>query len=294
MGMHGGRRRVRAFVMVCALLGPTGAARADEDVSYRPVDGGFAVERGGRTLATIKLPGGPIYDLLRIGDVLYVARGESGVAVYDVKTPSQPVLLNTLQTAKAAVKLVGGGGSLMVVVAEYGAVAYDISNPVYPVATRLERALAPLAIALAPAGSPSAGGDGEPGSGAKPSRRARSTEAPNAAEDRAPRTPARVTAMRDGWLYIESTAPLKKGDRFVIVSQGLITVPDPVSGKPLLVPSNKRRGPFVVERVEGGKGAGPLAKGTRTCRSRNTRMAHRADTVPRAICLSNPRCIRSC
>ena len=248
------RRSKTGFLAALLLTLLVGSRTAQADYLYRLTPGGFDVVAtaggGERVVGAVALGGEPVYDILRLGDALYVAHGASGVAIYDIRNPEKPVEINLLPTGRSAVKLVGSGSSLVVVVADYGAVAFDVTDPRHPLAARLERALAPVAVAATPAAPIPV--PPHPIYPATPAERA----------EQSPLAPARVTAMRAGWLYLESSAPLRKGARFVIKSQRTITVPDPVTGRPVEVPSNRLRGQVVVERVEGTRGAGPLPKGT--------------------------------
>src|SRR5438105_4203236 len=57
----------------------------------------------------------------------------------------------------------------------------------------------------------------------------------------------RVIDVRRGWVFVETARPLKIGDRFIILSQRPIKIPDPVAGDHEQ-PSNKKQGLLVIER----------------------------------------------
>lgn len=217
-------------------------------------------QRDGReeVVAIVPLPRGPVYDTLRIGDTLYVARGPLGVTSIDVSDLRAPKVLSTFGAGPTAVRLSASGSLLLVVVAEYSAVAYDVSDRGNPVATR------PEGLFFAAAAPPSSPGPQAPPPQPASSRPAGAEEDDATAPDSSGRErgPAQVVAVRGGWLTIQSAAPLAPGDRFIIRSQRRIKVIDPVTGGSRSVPSNRDRGVFVVEQVREGRGSGRLLRGT--------------------------------
>ena len=254
---------------VACLLAAVWLTAADVALAqeWRASAGGVElVDAEGKVVATLPLNGSPIYDILRIGNTLIVARGEAGVQAFDVADPPHPVPLYTLggpggagglAAGASAVKLVQNGSTLVVVIADYSAAAFDISGGGAPVPTRIERALAPVAP-VAPVAPPAGVAPPPP-----PIDFAATPIAANPAPAaQPPAAPARVTSLRDGWIYVESDAPISKGQRYVILSQALTTVPDPTSGTVTSVPSNLPSGMIEISQVAGSTGAARLPKGT--------------------------------
>lgn len=102
-----------------------------EKLTFRP--GGRGIEavssKGGaeKVLADVPLMGA-VLDVLRIGPTLFVARGSAGVTAFDLTNPSSPKRRSTFGQGRPAVRLAEQDGRLMVIVADYTTVAFDVSD----------------------------------------------------------------------------------------------------------------------------------------------------------------------
>ncbi len=204
-------------------------ANAEEAVA-RASAGAIEVfeRRGVDELLVGSLPiSGPMLDLLQLGDMVYVARGAQGVTAIDIRQPAAPREVTTFAVGRNAVKLAVTGGQLLVIVADYATLAFDLADPAHPAASLIGVPAHPGPIA-APAPAVAA--------------------LPMTPQSAAP--PAHVMAVRNGWVAIESPRPIARGDRFEIRSQEQIAITDPTSGQQYQAPSNEYHGMFEVDRVE--------------------------------------------
>lgn len=109
----------------------TGAAAEVEKLTFRP--GGRGVEavsnKGGTEKVVVDLPlMGSVLDVLRIGQALFVARGAAGVTGFDLANQSSPKRRATFGQGRPAVRLAEQDGRLMVIVADYTTLAFDVSD----------------------------------------------------------------------------------------------------------------------------------------------------------------------
>lgn len=209
------------------------------------------LDAAGGLLGTLKIPTAhAVRDVLRTGSVLYVACGPDGVLTFDLADPAGPRLVGRFGAGRNAVRLALAGSQLLVIVAEYGTLAYSLHDPQHPSATALD-----------------ASGEAAPGtlpSVAQPTEASAATTAqvaPSTAAALAPgarpapstaataATAARVTKVSMGWVAISSTEPIAIGDRFVLRSQRLVRTVDPTTGRSERQPSNEALGAFAVERT---------------------------------------------
>lgn len=213
------------------------------------------VDSQGNAVGLVRI-GYEILDALLIERTLYVACGAEGVLAFDVSDPAQPRLQSRLGGGRNAVKLAQSGRTLLIIVAEYGALAYSIENPQRPVAVQLGAGLASglSGEAVGPSAAPLQGGLALP---------TRPSAAVSLYEREAPRVrSAKVTQVTRGWVVITADGELRVGDRFVIRSQRLVRALDPLTGQRVRRPTNEPMGMLVIDRVTSSGGAGPLIKGT--------------------------------
>ena len=117
----GTSRRLACLVVLLVAL--AGRAQAQECFDYTTT--------GLRPLGTIET--GPGWDIALQDQVLYVAGGARGVAVYDVAVPTAPVLLALIGGLPGeATRVAVNGDELVVVVAGFGLILYDVSSPAAP------------------------------------------------------------------------------------------------------------------------------------------------------------------
>lgn len=213
--------------------------------------------------------GAPVLDLLRVGQTVYVACGLEGVLVFDLGPPgaaSQAVVPKEkarLAVGRNAVRLLQSGSSLLVIVADYGALSYSLENPGKPVPLALPRGVGegvPSVLGSSGTTVPVTPVLVNPSAAATQSG-ARSAPPP-AAEPRRAVVSAKVVSVRGGWVAIAAEGPIRPGDRFVIRSQALVSITDPTSGQTVRQPSGEAMGMFAVQRISGTNASGPLPRGT--------------------------------
>ncbi len=206
------------------------------------------LDAAGTPLGTLSIPTAhAIHDALRSGNQLYVACGPDGVLIFDLTASSGPQLVSRIGSGRNAVRLAQSGGQLLVVVAEYGVLAYSLADPQHPQAGTLgELAAGPLASAPSSPGGTSAAPASLPAAPPSPTAAA---PAVAASAELTARSPARVTKVVGGWVAIASDSRIAVGDRFLLRSQRLVRTVDPTSGRSERAPSNEPLGILVVERL---------------------------------------------
>src|SRR5262245_22021701 len=103
-------------------------ARADAtpnaaSLRVRAVEGAIEIVRAdelpGEVVGRLALPG-PIHDVVRVGNVVYIARGRIGVTSVDVSQPRAPREIATFGGGeRPVVRLALAGDTLLVIVAEF-------------------------------------------------------------------------------------------------------------------------------------------------------------------------------
>lgn len=246
--------------MLIGLLGPRSvraATPAPGSVRIADRESVQLLDAAGALVGTLKIPTShAVSDALRVGNVLYVACGPDGVLAFDLADAAGPRLVSRFAAGRNAVRLAVSGSQLLVIVAEYGALTYSLSDPQHPTASAME-ALDPLrgqASALptaqavpSPAASPAStavGNDAAPSAAPAAPRPIKAVP-----EEAARQGTARVTKVATGWVAIASNDPISVGDRFVLRSQRLVRTVDPTTGRSERRPSNEPLGQFAVERI---------------------------------------------
>ncbi len=261
------RRRVgrgAAALALIASVAPAPAAADPDGAAQIRVAGRDSLQivgAQGQALSTWQV-GCEVYDLLRIGDMVYVACGPQGVRSFDISAPGQPRQTAHFGTGRNVVKLAQSGNNLLAIVAEYGVVAYALNDPHQPVLTRLDvpaaGAAAPLALMPSPPVAPVS--PAVPAAPAVPVAPAL-LRAPVPVRP-ARVGPARVVSVRGGWVAVTSDTPVHRGYHFIVHSQRLIRVTDPSTGLAEQRPANEPMGMFVIELVSPTGGSGRLPRGT--------------------------------
>lgn len=215
------------------------------------------LDAAGTSLGILRIPTAhAISDALRIGSQLYVACGPDGILVFDLAAAEGPKLVSRIASGRNAVRLTKSGSQLLVIVAEYGVLAYSLADPQHPQASTLGDTGTPATAAAAAANA------GPTGPVQATEATAATVARPPAAAAPAPeaspaRTPARVVKVAGGWVAITSASPIAVGDRFLLRSQRLVRTVDPTSGHAEQQPSNEPLGIFVVERASASAPGGP-------------------------------------
>jgi len=212
------------------------------------------LDAAGGLLGTLKIPTShAITDVLRQGSLLYVACGPDGVLAFDLADAAGPRLVGRIAAGRNVVRLAVSGSQLLVVVAEYGVLAYSLSDPLHPEASALVPPTAATVTAPAPMVSPPAQSAQPASAVAAPAPSAAPAQvlAPSAraVSEPARTVLARVTKVATGWVAIRSSEPIAVGDRFVLRSQRLVRSIDPTTGRSERQPSNEVLGMFAVERT---------------------------------------------
>lgn len=244
-----------ALAMAVGALPAQAASLADQvgGVRIASRDQLDLLDAAGTSLGTLRIPTAhAISDALRIGSQLYVACGADGILVFDLAAAEGPKLVSRIASGRNAVRLTKSGSQLLVIVAEYGVLAYSLADPQHPQASTLGETGSPASAVPGAAAASPAGPTQAPAATAP-------TVAlpPAAAEASAARTPARVVKVAGGWVAITSTSPIAVGDRFLLRSQRLVRTVDPTSGRAEQQPSNEPLGIFVVERASASAPGGP-------------------------------------
>lgn len=145
------RSATLGLVMVIAIAVPARAASCPSVVGHYPygpwrtvVAGEDAVYSGSGTVLTISTmsasghlsPAGeldlgePVYDLARVGDVLYIANGPGGLVVLDVSTPLTPRVVARYLASGSAVRVAAQGDLAFVTKGDLHIL--DVSDPTAP------------------------------------------------------------------------------------------------------------------------------------------------------------------
>lgn len=239
-----------ALLLTAGRLQAAGLADQVASVRVESRDKLQLLDRAGAALGTLTIPTAhSIHDALRVGNQLYVACGPDGILVFDLAGASGPQLVSRIASGRNAVRVSQSGGQLLVIVAEYGVLAYSLTDPQHPTASALGEVTAPPPAAdatTATVAAPSPAKETAQVAGAAPS----AMPAPTApAVAGAVRAPARVVRVTSGWVAIAADTPIAVGDRFLLRSQRLVRTVDPTSGHVDRLPSNEPLGIFVVERL---------------------------------------------
>ncbi len=244
------------IAMLLGLLGPLSvraATPAPGSVRIADRESVQLLDAAGALVGTIKIPTShAVSDALRVGNLLYVACGPDGVLTFDLADAAGPRLVSRFAAGRNALRLAVSGSQLLVIVAEYGALTYSLSDPQHPTASAME-ALDPLrgqasALPAAPTvASPAPAAVGNDAAASAAPAATRPTKAMS--EESARLGNARVTKVAIGWVAIASSDPIAVGDRFVLRSQRLVRTVDPTTGRSERRPSNDVVGQFAVERI---------------------------------------------
>lgn len=213
-----------------------------------------------------------IADVLRLGSMLYVACGPDGVLAFDLAATSDgngPRLVSRFGAGRSAVRLAQSGSQLLVIVAEYGVLAYALHDPQHPQLSTLGLPTAtgtslaspqPLPPSSSPpptssalqgqAQGPASVANPSPAVGPSPAVQGSAIASPLAPKiERAASSAAVVSKVSSGWVAITSPQPFSMGDRFVLRSQRRVRTTDPTTGRSEQQPSNEALGMFAVERL---------------------------------------------
>ena len=243
------RRRSWPASVALTLVLLTAPALAEAQPRVRVGGGGIEVvtaQAGVETVIGRLAFAGPVYDLLRLGNTVFVARGLSGVTAVDVTRPEAPRELSTFANmGRPVVKLAAAGGQLVAIVADYASLLFDVADPSRPV----------FALPALPNAGPLL-------------TAATSPHSPGAAPALASATPAPTEALANGLVIAVRAgqaairAPgLRVGSRFELRSQEALKTVDPVTGAERSLPSQERLGVVEIERLEGDAGIARLPRG---------------------------------